>query len=84
MRTSTRLDGNLTINGITQPVTLSVEFNGSSVPPQGDPRPHVGFYATTEVRRAEFGIDFNMPLGMGKLALGEKVKVELDLQFIPQ
>jgi polyisoprenoid-binding protein YceI len=78
------LDGDLTIHGFTKPVTLDVEFNGTSVPPQGDPRPHAGFYATTEIRRSEFGIDFNMPLGMGKVAVGEKVKVELDLQFIPR
>lgn len=78
------LDGNLTINGVTEPVTLDVEFNGTSVMPQGEPAPHTGFYATTEIRRSEFGIDFNMPLGMGKVALGEKVKVELDLQFVPR
>jgi polyisoprenoid-binding protein YceI len=78
------LDGNLTINGVTKPVTLDVEFNGTSVMPQGEPVPHTGFYATTEIRRSEFGIDFNMPLGMGKVALGEKVKVELDLQFVPR
>lgn len=77
------LDGDLTINGVTKPVTLDVEFNGTSVMPQGEPVPHTGFYATTEIRRSEFGIDFNMPLGMGKVALGEKVKVELDLQFVP-
>jgi polyisoprenoid-binding protein YceI len=78
------LDGDLTVNGITKPVTLDVEFNDTSVMPQGEPVPHSGFYATTEIRRSEFGIDFNMPLGMGKVALGEKVKVELDLQFVPR
>ena len=75
------LDGELTINGITRPVTLDVEFNGTDVHP-GDGRLHVGFTATAEVRRAAYGIDFNAPLGMGKMALGEKVKVDLDLQFI--
>ena len=35
-----------------------------------------------EVRRGDFGIDFNMPLGVDKLALGDKVKVELDIQFV--
>ena len=75
------VDGDLTINGVTKPATLNVEFNGSDVHP-GDGKLHVGFSATTEIRRSEFGIDFNMPLGAGKLALGEKIKVELDLQFI--
>ena len=75
------LDGTLTINGIAKPVTLEVEFNGSEIFPADGTR-HVGFTATTEIKRNDYGIDFNMPLGTGKLALGEKVKVELDLQFV--
>jgi polyisoprenoid-binding protein YceI len=75
------LDGDLTINGITRPVTLDVEYNGSDVHP-GDGRTRVGFTATAEVRRSDYGIDFNIPLGMGKVALGERVKVDLDLEFI--
>jgi polyisoprenoid-binding protein YceI len=75
------LAGELTLNGITKPVTLDVEFNGVETHP-GDGMPHAGFTATGELDRDDFGIDFNMPLGMDKLALGKKVKVELDLQFI--
>ena len=75
------LDGNLSINGVTRPVTFDVEFNGTDVHP-GDGRLHAGFTASGEIRRNEFGIDFNMPLGMGKLALGEKVKVDIDVQFL--
>ena len=43
---------------------------------------HSGFSASGEVRQNDFGIDFNMPLGMDKLALGERVKIELEMQFI--
>lgn len=75
------LEGELTIHGTTNVVVFDVEFNGVNVHP-GDGRTHVGFSAVAELRRSAFGIDFNAPLGMGKLALGEKVKVELDLQFI--
>jgi polyisoprenoid-binding protein YceI len=75
------LDGELTINGVTRPVTFPVEFNGVDVfPATGNT--HAGFYAETQVNRGEFGIDFNMPIGVDKLALGEKIKVELDLQFV--
>jgi polyisoprenoid-binding protein YceI len=79
--TGYELDGDLTINGVTNPITLDVEFNGTDVHP-GDGRVHVGFTASAEVRRSAFGVDLNMPLGMGKMALGEKVKVDIDLQFI--
>jgi polyisoprenoid-binding protein YceI len=75
------LSGDLTINGITRPVNLAVTFNGSETFP-GDGKVHVGFTATTEVRRKDWGVDFNMPIGVDKLALGEKVKVELDLQLV--
>lgn len=73
--------GELTINGITKPVTLAVTYNGSEIFP-GDGKLHVGFTAVTDVRRNDFGVDFNMPIGVSKLALGEKIKVELDMQFI--
>lgn len=75
------LAGELTINGVTKPARFAVEFNGTEVFP-ADGSVHVGFSATGEVRRGDFGIDFNMPLGVDKLALGEKVKVELDIQFV--
>lgn len=75
------MTGDLTINGVTRPVTFRTEFNGSEVFPV-DQSVHVGFSATGEVRRSEFGIDFNLPLGVDKLAVGEKVKVELDVQFV--
>lgn len=76
-----RLTGDLTINGITRPVTLDVEFNGVEVFP-GDGKSHAGFSATGEVNRDDFGVDFNMPLGMDKMALGQKVRIELEFQFV--
>jgi polyisoprenoid-binding protein YceI len=75
------MDGSLTINGITKDVTWDVEFAGVEVFP-ADGSTHAGFSASTEINRDDFGVDFNMPLGMDKMALGQKVKVELDLQFI--
>ena len=74
-------DGELTINGVTRPTNLDVEFTGVEVFP-GDGREHAGFVATTEVLRDDFGINFNMPLGVEKLALGKKIGVEIDIQFV--
>lgn len=73
--------GSLTINGITLPATLAVEFNGVEEF-FGDGRQHAGFVATTVVNRDDFGIDFNMPLGLDKVALGQKISVEIDAQFV--
>ena len=74
-------DGDLTINGVTKPVTLEVEFNGAEVHP-GDGKLHSGFTASTKITRDDFGIDFNMPLGIDKFALGKKIDIEIDAQFI--
>jgi polyisoprenoid-binding protein YceI len=73
-------EGDLTINGVTRPVTLAVEFTGSAVHP-GDGLEHAGFVATTRINRDDFGIDFNMPLGVDKLALGQRVDIEIAAQF---
>jgi polyisoprenoid-binding protein YceI len=73
-------DGDLTINGVTRPITLAVEFTGSAVHP-GDGKLRSGFIATAKVLRDDYGIDFNMPLGIDKFALGKKIDVEIDVQF---
>ncbi len=75
------MTGDLTINGITRSVVLDVEFNGVEVFP-ADGSTHAGFSATTEINRDDFGVDFNMPLGIDKVGLGQRVKVELEMQFV--
>jgi len=73
--------GDLTVNGVTQAAKLAVDFNGVETLPS-DGKQRVGFTATSEIRRADYGIDLNVPLGMGKLAIGEVVKVEIEAEFI--
>lgn len=73
-------DGELTINGITKPITLTVEFGGAITHP-GDGKLHAGFIASAQIVRDDFGIDFNMPLGVDKFALGKKIDIDIDVQF---
>jgi polyisoprenoid-binding protein YceI len=75
-----QIDGDLTIGEITRPVVLAVELGGIETFP-GGPR-HAGFEATTEIRRKDFGIDVAMPPGISAVALGDVVKIELDLQLL--
>jgi polyisoprenoid-binding protein YceI len=75
------LDGELTVNGVTRPITLDVEFHGVETFP-ADGSTHAGFSATTTVNRDDYGIDFNLPLGMGNFVLGKKIAVELELEFV--
>lgn len=73
--------GDLTIGAVTKPITLDVEFGGIETFPMGGPR-HAGFEAKAEIRRKEFGIDMALPPGIGVVALGDVVKVELDIQLL--
>jgi polyisoprenoid-binding protein YceI len=75
-----QVDGDLTIGDITQPVVLAVELGGIESFP-GGPR-HAGFEATTEIRRKDFGIDIAMPPGVSAVALGDVVRVVIDLQLL--
>jgi polyisoprenoid-binding protein YceI len=75
-----QVDGDLTIGAITRPIVLAVELGGIETFP-GGPR-HAGFEATTEIRRKDFGIDIAMPPGVSAVALGDAVKIEIDLQLV--
>ncbi len=75
------LTGDLTINGITKPVELAVEFFGTSVFPM-DQSTRAGFSATGSISRKDFGIEFNVPLGGNKVMIADKVALDLDVQLI--
>lgn len=75
------VDGHLTLNGITRPVRLDVEFAGSEVYPM-DQKTHAGFSATTTISRSDYGVEFDVPVGVDRVAIGDKVKVELEIQLV--
>ena len=73
--------GDLTIHGVTKPVTLKASFNGEAKDPWGNRR--VGFSAETKVNRKDFNLTWNQTLETGGFLLGDDVKVEIDLEAIP-
>lgn len=72
--------GDLTIKGETRPVDLQVAYLGIDTDAYGVTR--IGFEATTEISRKEFGVDFQIPLEGGKFLVGDKVSIELSVQGI--
>ena len=74
------VEGDLTIGEITKPVTLAVELGGLEEFP-GGPR-HAGFEATTQIKRKDFDIDVALPPGVSAVALGDVIKIEIDLQLL--
>jgi polyisoprenoid-binding protein YceI len=73
-----RVNGDLTIRGVTRPAVLEVEYGGAMRDPWGNQR--AGFTARTVVDRKEFGVSFNQVLDHGGLALGEQVTIEIDVE----
>jgi polyisoprenoid-binding protein YceI len=74
------LDGELTIKGVTRPVTLEVEFNGVGDDPWGGFR--AGFSAQATISRKDWGIEFNIPLSGDRALLSDKVDLQLEIQAV--
>ncbi len=71
--------GNLTLRGVTKPVVLNVV--GPTAPVTGmDKKQHVGFSATTTIRRQDWGIGTSFPAAI----LGDNVSIEIDLDVAQQ
>jgi polyisoprenoid-binding protein YceI len=76
-----KVSGDLTLHGVTKPVTFDVE--GPSTPgkdPWGNTR--IGLSATTKINRKDFGLNWNASLETGGILVGEDVQITLDVQFI--
>ena len=77
------VDGELSLHGVTQQVPLHVEVAGfQASTPFGDTR--IGFSATAEINRDDFGITFNTVLEGGGVGLGRKIQIALEIQAVQQ
>jgi polyisoprenoid-binding protein YceI len=75
-----RLTGDLTIKGITKPVTVDFEFTGVASDPWGNQR--VGFEGRTTINRKDWGVNFNATLEAGGVLVSEKITLEFDISAI--
>jgi polyisoprenoid-binding protein YceI len=76
------LHGDLTLKGHTQNVPLKLELNGIGPDAFGGTR--IGFSASTELSRKEFGVDIDMPLDGGGVVIGDKITVTLEIEAVLQ
>ena len=72
--------GDLTIRGVTKPITLQVETGGRVRDPWGNER--LGFSATTRLNRKDFGLHWNQTLETGGVLVGDEVKVTVELELV--
>ena len=76
-----RVDGELTIRGVTRPVTVELEFLGGAIDPWGNQR--IGFSGVVpEVNREDWGLTWNTPLETGGFLLSKSVRLEIEAELI--
>jgi polyisoprenoid-binding protein YceI len=72
------VDGDLSIRGVTKPVTFEFDFGGFGQDPYGNYK--AGASATTVINREDFGLTWNAALETGGVLVGKDVTITLDLQ----
>lgn len=77
-----RLHGDLTIRGVTRPVTLDVEYLGKAKSPMGTWS--AGFEASGKINREDWGLTWNVPLETGGWLVGKEVKIHISTEIIQQ
>jgi len=74
------ITGDLTIKGVTKPVTIDFEQTGSAKDPFGNLR--VGFEGSTAINRKDWGLTYNAALETGGVLVSDRIKLEFDVSAI--
>ena len=74
--------GDLTIRGTTREVTLDASLQGRAKDPWGNDR--AGFEAKGKINRSDFGLTWNQALEAGGVAVGDEVKISIDVELVKQ
>ena len=76
------LQGDLSIKGVTKPVSLKVNYGGTNKDPWGNEK--IGFEVKGKFNRSDFGLNWNAALETGGVLVSDEVKLEAEVQFIKQ
>lgn len=79
--TSARIIGDLTLHGITKPVTLEATFNGGYAGHELEPRARIGFSVRGSFKRSDFGIGYGIPAPGSNMGVGDEVEVVIEAEF---
>ena len=75
-----QVTGDLTIKGVTKPVTVDFEYTGAATDPFGNQR--IGLEGTTTINRKDWGVNWNAALDTGGVLVSEKVTLEFEVSAI--
>ena len=76
-----RIRGELTLHGVTRPLTLEAHYNGGYAGHPYDPHARVGFSARGTFKRSDFGVSFGIPAPGTSFGVGDQVEVQLETEF---
>jgi polyisoprenoid-binding protein YceI len=74
------IDGDLSLHGVTKPLTLKATIEGTETDPQGNDR--VGLSVVGQLDRSDYEMKFNAALGSGNVLVSDKVKIQLDISAV--
>ncbi|MEU2715022.1 YceI family protein [Streptomyces sp. NPDC007205] len=75
-----RITGDLSLLGVTKPITIDLEFNGAAKDPFGNER--VGFEGKAEILRSEWGLTWNAALETGGVLVSDKIRLNFDISAV--
>jgi polyisoprenoid-binding protein YceI len=76
-KTKATITGDLTLNGVTKPVTFEAEFTGAGANPFNK-KATIGFEAETEIKRSDFGVNYAIPF------VSDEVELDISVAFEKQ
>ncbi|MDB5252734.1 MAG: YceI family protein [Flaviaesturariibacter sp.] len=79
---SAKLHGDLTIRGVSRPVTVNVDFGGIVVDPYGQTK--AGFTVSGKISRKDFGLTWNAVTEAGQVVVSDEIKLNAEIQLVKQ
>jgi polyisoprenoid-binding protein YceI len=76
-----RINGDLTLHGVTKPIVLDATFNGGYVGHPMDPNARIGFSAHGAFKRSDFGISYGIPAPGTTMGVSDRVEVNIETEF---
>jgi len=77
-----KLHGELTIKGVTKPLTVNVDFGGIVVDPYGQTK--AGFTVSGKISRKEFGLTWNAVTEAGQVVVSDEIRIHGEIQLVKQ
>ena len=77
-----KLHGDLSIRGVTKPITVDVEFGGIVVDPYGQTK--AGFTVSGKISRKEFGLTWNAVTEAGSVVVSDEIRLQAEVQLVKQ